>query len=545
MVWVRVIAVLACAFLLAGLAVYGFLQVQQELYERGMLERVPGGPRSPISIGDVAAYGAATLAPLASAALLWRAFVERGRLLGVVRYRDFVRHLLVFGPTGSGKTTVAKKALIMSLRHGSRVVVLDWKGEYVGFVKGATVIRKMEVFTPADWEGYEQHAMAVVDILSDVLDLTEPQSFTLYNALVELYELRKGQRVTATDVMNHIGGLRDRALTQRNVMQANICEALMRRILPLTFDDRRRASNTRGSESVVIYDLSCLPTYHLKSLYGLIILWRLYREAARSPAAQPSLRSLVIVEESQNFVRPRRAERPPGIGERVVNELRSYGYGVLMLSPDPTQLPWHLARDAGAVISIGYQGLPEFLSDLLSFYRYADAKRLIRVVSKPRAYVFSNSRLHVKELPKPVKGTVDLGVEAVEEVVEPAVEPLRLGDGPKAAGVEAARCGERCAVEEPRRRSLALFGHDVEEVELGGDVSYLRCTACGLTVPITDAARLKENACSGEARTRAPADGANGYHTRREKPTFFRRGMNRLQMVIKVQSESLGCGLDV
>ena len=153
----------------------------------------------------------------------------------------------------------------------------------------------------------------------------------------------------------------------------------------------------------MIYDLSALTTYQLRCLYAEIILWRIYNEtrARRAPLKRPELARLLILEEGQNYIRPRRPERVPGIGERIVNELRAYGVGALIISPDPTQLPYHMAKDAGAVISIGYQGLPEVVAELLSFYRYSDVKRLIKTTSRMRTYIYYNGRLYIKGAPRP------------------------------------------------------------------------------------------------------------------------------------------------
>ena len=75
------------------------------------------------------------------------------------------------------------------------------------------------------------------------------------------------------------------------------------------------------------------------------------------------------------------------------------------------------------MISIGYQGLPEVVAELLNFYRYADIKRLIKTASRPRTYIYHNGRLHIRGLPKPYLRVIDLGAGQVEEVVKP-VEPV-------------------------------------------------------------------------------------------------------------------------
>jgi len=65
--------------------------------------------------------------------------------------KDFQRHVLIFGPTGSGKTSTALKAVENSLRKGIPVEILDWKGEYATKFRGATVIRKVKLLEPPDW----------------------------------------------------------------------------------------------------------------------------------------------------------------------------------------------------------------------------------------------------------------------------------------------------------------------------------------------------------------------------------------------------------
>ena len=181
---------------------------------------------------------------------------------------------------------------------------------------------------------------------------------------------------------------------------------------------------------------STLPIYQLKTLYAEILLWRLYNEA-RSEKTRYGLRKLVVCEEAQNYVRPRRVEQPPSIGERIVNELRAYSYGCLLISPDPYQLPLHVSRDVAAVISIGYQALPEVILDMLTLYRYADVKKLIKTASRPRTYIYHNGRLHIRGLPKPYLRVIDLGARQAEEVikpVEPVEEQVKAEEEPEPSG---------------------------------------------------------------------------------------------------------------
>ncbi len=348
---------------------------------------------------------------LATATLIaWRIYRERTRLLGIIKAPSFNGHLLFFGPTGSGKTSTALRAIELSLREGIDVVVIDWKGEYVKKIRGATVVRRFNILEPAG--PITLHSMVVTDILRDILELSEPMVSVLYEELSRMYE---NKLASFSDLLRLIKERREEMIHAKNIAEARIAEGLIRRLLPLVLDEKREAVNVKGADNVVIYDLSKIPTYQLRSLYAEVILWRLYNEAKE--VADNRLRKLIVAEESQNYVRPRRFDQQ-SIGERIINEIRVYGYGCLLISPDPYQLPLHISRDVAAIISIGYQGLPDVVLGILSLYRYYDAKKLAKIAGKPRTYIYHNGRLYIKGLPRPFTKTIELEAEVREEVVK-------------------------------------------------------------------------------------------------------------------------------
>jgi len=426
-VWIRAAAIWILIIVFIGFISYA-ADVQRQKIAQLLGKTVTATKTKNVELILNRVYGVALqltviILPAIAVVAVVRSLSARGRLLGVVKFDDLQRHVLLFGPTGSGKTSTALRAIELSLEKGVPVEVLDWKGEYMKKVRGATVLRKLKLLEPPDWSLVENHAIVVTDILRDVLELTEPMSFMLYEELLQMYESGKA---TFTALLEQLKRRRAVALANRHGVEVNIAEGLIRRLLPLALDERRSAENLYGDDRVVVYDLSELPSYQLKTLYAEILLWRLYNEAKADGAVGYGLRKLIICEEAQNYVRPRRADQPPSIGERVVNELRAYGYGFILIAPDPNQLPYHMARDCGAVISIGYQGLPQVVAELLNFYRYADIKKLIKTTSRPRTYIYHEGRLHIKGLPKPYLKVIDLGAEAKplieEEVVEEAVE---------------------------------------------------------------------------------------------------------------------------
>ncbi|MEM1952221.1 MAG: hypothetical protein QW299_02695 [Candidatus Caldarchaeum sp.] len=185
------------------------------------------------------------------------------------------------------------------------------------------------------------------------------------------------------------------AMAERRLAEANMAAALQRRLMWLQIDEERPINNTPGSQSVVIYDMSALGSVYLKTVYSLVVLNKLYYDAM-SEGQSLTLKKLVIAEECQNYVRGSRFDEPPSIGERVVNELRAYGVGVIMISPDPVQIPWHTARDVAAIVAIGLQAVPDVFRDIFQVTTYACSERKHSSSTK-ESYTQQGLRRHLSQ----------------------------------------------------------------------------------------------------------------------------------------------------
>ncbi len=53
--------------------------------------------------------------------------VKSRRILGIIPFKDVQRHLLLLGPTGAGKTMIAKDIVRRAVGKNVKVTVLDWK----------------------------------------------------------------------------------------------------------------------------------------------------------------------------------------------------------------------------------------------------------------------------------------------------------------------------------------------------------------------------------------------------------------------------------
>jgi GTPase SAR1 family protein len=310
--------------------------------------------------------------------------------LEIIPLKDVQRHLLLLGPTGSGKTTIAKDVIRRAVGKGVKVTILDWKGEYVDYIRGATVIRKTNLWDVGGRSSAEKAVIALEmlrEVTRDIADVSSASATLLLKELARLYS-EKGTPTTK-DVVDRVDRFMQNALTERRLAEANMAAAILRRLYWLQIDEERTDENIHGSPDVVVYDLSSTGSNYLKTLYSLAILSRKYYEALRR-GPMDRLAEVIVSEECQNYVRGRRFDDPPSIGERIVNELRSYGVGVLLITPDPVQIPWHIARDVGALIAIGSQALPDFIEQM----RHRYSRRGWETLGKTNStYIFHRGKL--------------------------------------------------------------------------------------------------------------------------------------------------------
>jgi GTPase SAR1 family protein len=337
------------------------------------------------------------------AVVVINATIRSRRLLGTIPFKDIQRHLLLLGPTGAGKTTIAKKVIAMAVSRRVKVTILDWKGEYVDYIRGATVIRKTNLWDVGGRSSAEKAVIAVEmlrEVTRDIADVSSASATLLLKELARLY--REKRTPTSKDVVDRVDRFMQNALSERRLAEANMAAAILRRLYWLQIDEERSDQNIHGSPDVVVYDLSSTGSNYLKTLYSLAILSRKYYEALRKGPTN-RLDELIVSEECQNYVRGRRFDDPPSIGERIVNELRSYGVGVLLITPDPVQIPWHMARDVGALIAIGSQSLPDFIEQMRHRYGRRGWETLGKTDS---TYIFHRGKLttiHFKPRPqKPI-----------------------------------------------------------------------------------------------------------------------------------------------
>jgi hypothetical protein len=97
-----------------------------------------------------------------------------------------------------------------------------------------------------------------------------------------------------------------------------------------------------------IIDLSKMNA-ELRKLISLILLHYLYNNPKEC---------LLILEEAQNIIIPRRAEQPPSIAEMIVAELRRFNVGIILIAHHYNDLPNAILNDAYAIVSLSKKSHP-------------------------------------------------------------------------------------------------------------------------------------------------------------------------------------------
>ena len=292
---------------------------------------------------------------------------------------------------------------------------MDWAGEYGGL--GLEEVRAEDI----SLEGLR--ASEIVDAFQLAFSLTAPQASLLLRTVEEAR--------TIGDVARAL-----REMAVKSPSEAEIRDALLRRVAPLEklglFEGRVKVEELLSRR--VRVDLSTLP-FEARRLASNIILRLLYNAVTARRASVD--RAVIVVEEAQNVIPPRRPEQPPSGGEVIVNELRKHGVSVIAVAQAPNQVQPEAWRNAEYVVLHRCK-----LSPLEAQYLHLDAEKVEELarLSTGRALLLHRGRARRLAVLRPWRPRLK---HARAEKPSPELEELRRRVEELEAGVkEAARPSE-------------------------------------------------------------------------------------------------------
>lgn len=247
---------------------------------------------------------------------------------------DLSKHICILGSSGSGKSNTAR-LLALKISKKYPVLILDWHGEHVGLNGFKVLIPGINFFiNPIKIRSKNtvDEINLIIDIISEVFYLTDPQRYILYEALKNIIINKQEQ-----NIYNLIKSVENYQI--KSIKENEIKLAILRRLKPLS-EGRLglMLSKDIDFEKILsgnfIIDLSVFKSIYLRKLVALIILKTLYNYLMRKGPSY-STRHITIIEEASNIIPPRRLEDPPSVGERMYIELRKYGEILISIAQSP------------------------------------------------------------------------------------------------------------------------------------------------------------------------------------------------------------------
>ena len=271
--------------------------------------------------------------------------LDNGRLVGLSE-DDVLRHVLIVGSTGSGKTTTAAtivRGINSKFNDKYRIIILDWNGEYAQVLKRIDNKLKFRVLPASKApvnpfvSGNGGSLEYVIEILDQVLELSAPQSHLLMKIIME------GKPRSLTHLVSLIAGYTEDSFWSREVKLA-----LLRRLEPLISSSNRRFFEGRSAElsewnGITIIDLSEVISTRYRCLYTLFLLKILFDKAYYS---KMPLNLIVVIDEAHNVLRAH-----VELISKLIAESRKYGMSFIIITQSISNIPAQILVNTNTIIS--------------------------------------------------------------------------------------------------------------------------------------------------------------------------------------------------
>ncbi|QKQ99879.1 ATP-binding protein [Metallosphaera tengchongensis] len=283
-----------------------------------------------------------------------------------IKLADLTRHIGIFGSTGSGKSTTASILIKRLYERGYKSIVLDWHGEYIDKLKFLNIRNQDNIFkiNPLRLGNIED----IVEILGDVLNLTDPQKFLLYTVLIRIRKVGKFDLKTLIRIL--------RSVDETSNWMREVKYGLLRKIYLLFVGDAKKIFDNQIEKmdpnellnSVI--DLSFISNLRLRRIYSMFIIKIISDYYIRN---KPSQNALLVIEEAHNYF-----HKDNEFLEKLITEVRKFGLGLCIISQSPSSITPEVLKNTNTKIIHSIKSdfdkkiLAESLSLDLSLYNAMD-----------------------------------------------------------------------------------------------------------------------------------------------------------------------------
>ena len=275
-----------------------------------------------------------------------------------LRGSELIRHVGIFGVTGSGKTNLGFKIVEEFVKHNKPVWIFDWKEGYADLltkplfkdVRVYTIGRPVSPFTfnpliPPPGTSPKTWLKKLNEVIAHAYLLGNGVLYLLQQTLDQLYEefgVYSGnvQRwPTFQDALD-----KARKLDVRG-REAGWLASTMRALASLCFGDMGNLVNHPAADSpeelldkTVILQLNALPHQERVFFAGALVLWLIHRRMAEP--TREVLKNILLIEEAHHLLSDERKSLVGGqsVMEIAFREAREYGISLWLLDQNPSQI---------------------------------------------------------------------------------------------------------------------------------------------------------------------------------------------------------------
>lgn len=259
-----------------------------------------------------------------------------------IRSKDVFRHIGIFGTTGSGKSNTAAVIASELIKLGFRVIIFDWHGEYVEKSKSFKVLSndnliKLNIFKLDNID-------EITEILSEVLQLTDPQRFMLY---VLLLKMRKVNNFTLKNIISILSQIGSASNWSREVKMA-----LIRKIYIMFTEEGKRLFLTNSSvsdimkllkdNSGIVVNLNSIKNLKLRKLYALFLI-KLLTDLYMDKILEYPV--ILVIEEAHNYF-----SSDNEFTNKLISEIRKFGVGLCIVTQSPSSISLEVLKNTNIKI---------------------------------------------------------------------------------------------------------------------------------------------------------------------------------------------------
>ncbi len=257
-----------------------------------------------------------------------------------IKEETLFMHTMVLGATGSGKSTTVATLINNSIENimqkGLKVLILDWHGEYAKLLK--TRYKYIDPYQELQLNpltlSHTRDKLEILEIFEEVLELTGPQSYILFEILKNTGEERR--QITSLDqLIEEVENYTGEASWTREVKQA-----LLRKLFTMArdinlFSQDKFLNIFKTNSNVCIIDVSLIKDIIVRKLYVLLFLKFLFDHYVYSRGLRKNPRVLLVIEEIQNVFSK---DTSIALVKKFVREVRKFGIGIIAITQSPSSI---------------------------------------------------------------------------------------------------------------------------------------------------------------------------------------------------------------